>query len=426
MKKNIACLILAAGRGTRMKSSLPKPLHEIHSRPMLGYLIDTVRALGIKRIGLVFGHEAGKLRRVFKGFDVVLQRRPLGSGDAIRCAKAYFRAYSGDILLLYSDTPLLKAETLKALIETHAKNGNKCTLLTAVMSDPKGYGRILRDDSGRVKKIVEETDAAFYEQAIREINVGAYMLDKKTLFENIDRIRPNRRKKEFFLTDIIEIFGKQNLKMGFHTTDDPTEAQGVNSRVDLALANEIAGRRVTDDLMAQGVTIEDPSTTSVDKDAKVGQDTVIYPHTIIEKDVVIGRDCRIGPYARLRPGTVLDAKVEVGNFVELVRTRVGAGCKIKHMTYLGDAVLGKGINIGAGTITANYDGKDKNRTEIGDNAFIGVGAILIAPVKIGRGAVVGAGSVVTKGRNVPADATVLGVPAKIYKKRTKNKSRREK
>jgi len=416
--KNITCVILAAGRGTRMRSKVPKPLHEVHGRPMLEYLTSAVKGIGIKNIVLVLGHGRDEIKARFKDCAVVTQKDLLGSGDAVNCARKYLKAHKGDVLVLYADTPLLKGETLKNLIKMHKKDKAGCTLISVKVQDPSGYGRIIRDPhAGRVIKIVEEKDAAVHEKEIQEINVGAYVFDRKTLFANIDKIKLNAVKKEYYLTDIINIFNKDGIPVGALCINDPLEGLGINSRVELAEANEAARRRALKDFMLGGVTVIDPGTTHIDQSAKIGRDTVIHPHTVIDRDVVIGANCSIGPFAHLRPGTVLAGHVEIGNFVELCRTSVGPFCKIKHKTYLGDAVLGRNINIGAGTITANYDGKNKNKTIIGDRAFIGVGCILIAPVSVGKNATVGAGSVVTKKHNVPDGATVVGIPARIFSKK---------
>jgi len=415
--KDMACIILAAGRGTRMNSKVPKPLLEVHSRPMLQYLIDSVKDAGISKTVLVLGYGASEIKKKFSNFDIVHQSRLLGSGDAVRSTKKYFDNYNGDILIICSDTPLIKSVTLKKLIATHREKNCGATILTTVLNDPEGYGRILRDSEGNIARIVEDKDATKYEEIINEINVGAYCFEKQALFSNINKIKMNKKKNEYYLTDIIEHLNKSNTKVGFFTTEDTAECMGINSRISLVNANRIVKKRILKDLMEDGVSIVDVDSTFIDFEVKIGIDTIVYPHTIIEKDVEIGKDCKIGPYAHIRSGTRISKGVEVGNFVELVRTKVGSGCKIKHKTYLGDAVLGKDINIGAGTITANYDGKNKNKTVIKDNAFIGVGSILIAPVTIGKNAVVGAGSVVTKKHDVGDGETVVGIPARSLKKK---------
>ena len=413
--KKIAAVILAAGRGTRMKSNLPKVLHKLHSRPMLWFMLDSLESSGITKKVLVVSKKDHLVKKAFKNLNTVIQKNPLGSGDALRETKNYFSGFSGNILVACGDTPLISKNTIKALVRKHEKENPSCTMLTAHVSDPTSYGRILRDDSGEVAKIVEEKDLTVYEKAIDEINVGCYIFNAKDLFSYIEKVKINQKKKEYYLTDIIDILKKNNKRVLSITSSNPEEALGINSRVDLSEADGIIKTRVLNSLMENGVTVVDPVSTYVDMEAKIDKDTIIYPNTIIEKNVKVGKSCSLGPFARLREGTEIKDNVTVGNFVELVRTSVLSGTKIKHLTYLGDAKVGKNVNIGAGTITANYDGKNKNTTIIEDEASIGVGSVIIAPVKIGKSATVGAGSVVTKNKNVPPNKTVAGVPAKIIK-----------
>ncbi|NQT06390.1 MAG: bifunctional N-acetylglucosamine-1-phosphate uridyltransferase/glucosamine-1-phosphate acetyltransferase [Candidatus Omnitrophica bacterium] len=417
MPKNIKAVILAAGLGTRMKSQLPKVLHPLCGKPMIEHVVEAVRLAGIRDIICVAGYKSHMLKSALKGVKVVKQKRPLGSADALKQAKRYFKNFNGDIMVLCGDEPLIKTETLKRLINEHKRNGNYCTLLSARMPDPSGYGRIVRDGGGKVINIVEETEVSEFEKSIDEINTGTYCFKGRGLFSILNRIRNNNKKKEYFLTDAIPIINKNNLKADAIVTEDSEEALGVNSRKNLALASDVLRKRILAKLMKEGVTIVDPNSTYIDKDVKIGQDTTIYPSTIIEGNAKIGRGCRIGPFARIRPGCEITQGAEVGNFVELVRTKIGKGTRVKHHTYLGDTIVGNKVNIGAGTITANYDGKNKQKTYIDDGAFIGVGTILIAPVRIGKGATTGAGSVVTKNHNVPPKAVVAGVPAKILKQR---------
>jgi bifunctional UDP-N-acetylglucosamine pyrophosphorylase/glucosamine-1-phosphate N-acetyltransferase len=416
--KNTAAIILAAGRGTRMKSPLPKVLQEVHSRPFLSFVIRNVREAGVKKIVLVVGYRGDLVRKTFSDVDAVTQKKLLGSGDAVKKAKAYFSRFRGDILVLYGDTPFIRAGTIRSLVKKHKKEKASCTLLTARIKDPSEYGRIVRDAQGAVVRIVEDRDTSLHEKVIKEINVGCYCFNRKSLFEELKNVTLNRRKGEYYLTDIVEMIAKKK-KIATVLCKDPVEVMGINSKCDLADANALMQKRVLNTLMSRGVTITDPGSICVDMDAKIGAGTVIYPHTVIEGKTVIGRDCRIGPFARIRGGTFIKDEVEIGNFVELVRTRVSSGTKIKHLSYLGDAIIGTQVNIGAGTITANYDGKKKSRTIIADGASIGVGAILVAPVKVGRGALVGAGCVVTKHKDVPPGRTVVGVPARVLPDRKK-------
>ncbi|NQU95290.1 MAG: NTP transferase domain-containing protein [Candidatus Omnitrophica bacterium] len=411
--KNIAAIILAAGRGTRMKSELPKVLHRVNSKPLLGFVIDALEGAGIKKKILVVGYRGKDVRKQFPGIAARTQAKLLGSGDAVKKASGLLSKFKGDILVIYGDTPFIDKDAIKKLIKKHKKSKSSCTLLAATVEKSSGYGRIFRNETGDVVKIIEEKDASFHEKAIDEINVGCYCFNKKDLFSCLGRLKINAEKGEYYLTDIVEMLTKKGKKVTSVVCEDPTVALGVNSRLDLAEAGNIMKEKVLEKLMSKGVTIVDPNSTFIDTNADIGKDTIVYPHTVIEKDVIIGKKCKIGPFARIRVHTKLDNNVEVGNFVELVRTKVLSGTKIKHLTYLGDAEVGKNVNIGAGTITANYDGKKKHKTVIGDGVSIGVGVILISPVKVGKGAVVGAGSVVTKRKNVPPHKTVVGVPAKL-------------
>ena len=403
-----------------MKSSVPKVLHKICGKPMLKYMLDILGQLGVARCVVVVGHKEETVKRILKrtgNIKTVRQLKLLGSGDAVRQTKKAFSNFTGNVLIVYGDTPLIRHQSLKKLVQSHQKNGAACTILTAILKNPTGFGRIMRGEDNRIIKIVEEQDADTYEKAIGEINVGAYCFKAKDLFSTLEEIKPDNIKKEYYLTDAIELLTKKKAKVESVFAQDEEEAQGVNSRRDLMQAHAIINKRNVEKLVSSEVTVVDPLTTYIYGEIEVGRDTIIYPHTVIEGKVKIGKECRIGPFAHLRSGTILEDKVGIGNFVEIVRSRIGCGSKIKHHSYIGDAFVGKGVNIGAGTITANYDGKNKNPTFIGDGAFIGVGSILIAPVKIGKGALTGAGSVVTKNKDVPNGATVAGVPAKILKKK---------
>ena len=415
--KDVIAIVLAAGRGTRMRSETPKVLHKILGKPMIRYVLDSVRGAGVSDVILVAGYGSSLLEDAVKTARIAVQKKLLGSGDAVKTAKKALKNYSGNILIVCGDTPLIRAETIKNLIRKHDSSGASATILTAKMSDPEGYGRIVRDGNGRVSAIVEEEKASLYEEVINEINVGTYCFKATELFEALDAVSPDNKKKEIFLTDAISILKNKGKLVESYLTGDPDEAIGVNTRMDLAASTAILKKRIIKQLMLEGVTIQDPASTMIYPGVKIGKDTTIYSNTVIESDVEIGRKCLIGPFARIRPHVSIGDNVEIGNFVEINRTKIGDDTKIKHHTYLGDAIVGKRVNIGAGTITANYDGKSKNTTVIGDGAFVGVGAILIAPVSVGSRATVGAGSVVPKNHDVPKGAIVIGVPARIYKNR---------
>jgi len=417
--KDMTAVILAAGKGTRMRSGTPKVLHEVLGRPMLRYVIDAVKGAGISNIIVVIGHGSAAVRDLLKteGVTVVEQKKLLGSGDAVMTAKKALGSYAGDILVICGDTPLIRKETVQSIIEKHKSSGASATILTAILKDPTGYGRIVRGSDGRITKIVEDQEASLYEEVIEEINVGTYCFRAADLFAALGRTNDDNKKKEYFLTDAIGVFHRNNKPIESATAEDKSEIIGINSRKDLACATQIMKARVLDGIMAGGVTVQDPLSTVIYPDVSIGQDTVIYSNTVIQSDVTIGSSCKIGPFARIRPGVVIGDRVEVGNFVELVKTRIGDDTKVKHHTYLGNATVGKKVNVGAGTITANFNGRKKSETIIEDGAFIGVGAIFVAPVKVGKEAVVGAGCVVLKNHDVPRKATAVGVPSRILKKK---------
>jgi bifunctional UDP-N-acetylglucosamine pyrophosphorylase/glucosamine-1-phosphate N-acetyltransferase len=415
---NLKTIILAAGKGTRMKSELPKVLHSVGGRPILEYVLDVARSVGSLKTYVVIGHQGQAVKTFLpKDIKTVVQRNLLGTADAVKCALPSIGPGQALTLILCGDTPLLTKETVKKIVTTHRKSNASVTVLTAKVEDPQGYGRIVRNSTGQMNAIREHKDATEDELKIPEINVGVYCFDNEKLFRTLKEIKLNPKKKEFYLTDIIELFDSKGYSIKTVTTDDHKEGLGVNTREDLAVAENILRLRVLKDLMLNGVTIVDPNTTYIDKNVKIGTDTIIRPFTFIEKDVTIGKRCSIGPFARLRSGTQLGNDVEIGNFTEINRSKISDKTLMKHFSYLGDAVVGRCVNIGAGSVTANFDGKNKNQTQIDDGAFIGSDAILVAPVKIGKGAVVGAGSVVTKGRNVPAGKVAVGIPARIIKRK---------
>jgi len=413
MKTNAIALILAAGRGTRFKSDKPKVVHELLGKPLISYVLDTLKGAGIGKAIVVAGFGSERLKKMLPETKIVIQKRLLGSGDAVKAAAPALKGYAGDLVILCGDVPLVRTETIRRLMAEHVRSKACATVLTAKVKDASGYGRIARDRGGDLIKIVEDGQADVFERSINEMNVGLYCFKARDLFEAMGKVKAHNKKKEYFLTDAIEIISKKGKKVSSVEVTDMDEFIGINTRKDMAEAARFLKEETLHRLMESGVTIQDPSTTVIYPDVIIGKDSVIYPHTVIESDVVIGRRCHVGPFSRIRPGVRLDDSAEVGNFVELVRTTLGSHTKVKHHTYLGDARVGKNVNIGAGTITANYDGKNKNITVIEDGAFIGVGAVLIAPVRIGKKALVGAGCVVPKRRDVPNGAIVIGIPARI-------------
>lgn len=415
----IRCIVLAAGAGTRMNTELPKPLHRIGNKTMLERLIETIKSLGIKQTVVVVSCGWKLVEDILKKYDIktIRQKRLLGSADAVKVTKRFFNKFNGNILVLYTDTPLITKDVLKGLIDKHIRSDATCTLLTANVNNSTGYGRILRDTCGDIVKIVEEKSATAREKRITEVNTGAYCFKRKELFDTIKSIKKNPQKKEFYLTDIVEHFISRGFSVDSYGRCSEERALGINSREDLSTAEKIVRKEKIKQLMQQGVSFIDPDTGYIDERAKIAKDTVIYPSVVIEGEVIIGKNCCIGPFARIRGKTNIGNNCEIGNFVEIVRSKIGSNTRAKHHAYLGDAYIGNDVNIGAGVITANYDGKAKNKTTIKDKAFIGVGAILIAPVKIGRSAIVGAGSVVTKNKDVPDNTVVAGVPAKALRKK---------
>jgi bifunctional UDP-N-acetylglucosamine pyrophosphorylase/glucosamine-1-phosphate N-acetyltransferase len=417
---SLRTIILAAGKGTRMKSDTPKVLHEVCGKSIIEYVLDVARAVGSLKIYVVVGHGNALVEnRLGREAVTIRQPRLLGTADAIRCAQGFLKSYRGDLLVLCGDTPLLNKNVVGKLVGRHKKSKAVCTFLTAVAHDPQGYGRVIRDENGAVAAIREDKDATGDQRDIQEINVGVYCFQSRALFNALPGVCLNPKKKEFYLTDIISLFYDQGLKVETLPAEDPFEGLGVNTKEDLAVAERIIHDRIIKDFMLQGITVVDPSTTYIDASVKIGKDTCLRPFTFIEKDVRVGSRCKIGPFARLRPGVRIGNDVEIGNFTEVSRTQIGNRTLMKHFSFLGDATLGDGVNIGAGTITANFDGKQKNATQIGNGAFIGSDSILIAPVKIGRNAVVGAGSVVTRGGVVPDGGLAVGVPARIQSRRNR-------
>ncbi|MBN1871383.1 MAG: NTP transferase domain-containing protein [Candidatus Omnitrophica bacterium] len=415
--KNMACIILAAGRGTRLKSDSPKVLHRISGKTMIEYIMELIKPFGFKPVVVIVGYKGDEVAKLTKDAKVVYQKQLLGSADAVRKAEKALKGFGGNTLILYGDAPLITRETLKKLIYRHKTTGASCTLLTARMEDPREYGRILRNANGDVENIVEETEVPLYDRAMNEVNVGPCCFDVKALFGALDKVKINARKKEFYLTDVVSILSMDGKKIESSPLDCIEEALGINSRGDLAMAEKTVRERAINKFLDNGVTIIDPKNTYIDVDCRIGKDTIIYPNVVISGGVKIGENCVIGPFSRIRPGTVLSDRVEIGNFVELTRSTVGSDTKIKHLSYIGDAVIGKDVNIGAGTITANYDGKVKNKTVIKDKAFVGSGSIFVAPVTVGKGVVTGAGAVVTKNTKMPDGSVFVGIPARLLKKK---------
>ena len=398
-----------------MKSSTAKALHNICGRPMLEYVLDLVKELKIKRVVAVLGYQREQVKKcLMPGIKSVVQKKLLGTADAVKSALPKLKNFKGTILVLYADSPLLKKETIKKLITHHSKNNLDATLLTAQLDKPAGYGRVLRDKLASIYAIAEEKDADDFQKEIKEINTGIICFDKDKLVSSLKEVKPNNKKKEYYLTDIIAILYKKGALIEAVRLSDINEALGINSKGDLAKANKLMQQRLNENLMQQGVSIIDPGSTFISFGVKIGHDTIIYPFTVIERGVKIGRCCSVGPFAHLRQGTELKDGVVAGNFSEIVRSRLGASVLAKHFCYLGDSRIGPKANIGAGTVTANFDGRKKSVTTIKEGAAIGSDTVLVAPVKVGQNAITGAGSAVI--RDVPDNATAVGVPARLLKK----------
>ena len=419
MNKHLAVIILAAGKGVRMKSQLPKVLHPIAGRPMLGYTLDLARSLKPKLEICVLGHQSRIVRDYIekeKGkVKIVIQKKLLGSADAVKQTRSILRHFRGTVLLLYADNPLVKPQTIKNLIRYHQQAHAAGTLLVATLDKPKGYGRIIRNSAYDILRIVEEIDAKEHEKDSKEINTGICCYNKERLFWALNRVKLSRRKGEYYLTDVVGILHKHGQVIESLRLEDPCEAIGINKQADLSQAEKIMQRRLLGALMEKGVRIVDPDSTRVCWDTLIKPGSIVFPFTVIESNVKIGKDCRIGPFCHLRPGVVIQNNSKIGNFTEVSRSKIGRGTTAKHFCFLGDSYIGKGVNIGAGTVTANFDGKRKAATAIKDKAFIGSDTILVAPISVGRGAKTGAGSVVTKHKNIPPNKTVVGVPARLLK-----------
>ncbi|MDP3980218.1 MAG: NTP transferase domain-containing protein [Chlamydiota bacterium] len=415
-KNNWACIILAAGIGTRMKSSIPKVLHRVAGKTLLERSIELVGSIKqIEKKIVIIGHGADKVRkRIPDGFDIVIQKPLLGTGHAVMQTVPVLKNFTGNVLILCADVPLLTTRSIKKFIEKHQRGSYDCTVMSGQIENPFGYGRICREGStDHILKIVEEREATAEEKAIHEINSGIYCFRWPLLNAALKKLRIRPSKKEYYLTDVIE----QMPNVRAFCVDETNQILGINSRDQLAKAEKVLRLRKCRELMAKGVTIVDPDTAYIDDSVEIGADSIIYPCTIIEGRVKIGRFCEIGPFSHIRDGVVLKDHVEIGNFVEVKQSQISSHVKAKHLTYIGDTQIGSNVNVGAGTITANYDGVHKHKTVIGKGTFIGSGTILVAPVNVGHDAVTGAGAVVTKGKNVPHHAVVVGVPARVLNKK---------
>ena len=456
--KMLDVLILAAGLGTRMRSGLAKVLHRLDGRPLINHVSRTAASLAPEKIYVVIGHQGDDVKSaVLEEFDsdqavFVEQKQQLGTGDAVNAARELLANRDSTLLVLSGDVPMIRPETLAGLVQHHHGHRGKgaaCTMLTVKLKDPTGYGRIVRDREGLFEKIVEQKDADENERQIVEINAGIYAFDTRKLFAALERVQNNNSQGEYYLTDVPGLLRESGEDVTVFQHGDAYEVEGVNNRAQLADLERLLSRRTNTRLMLDyGVTLIDPKTAYISERARIGRDTVIHPNVTIEGeaeigdcctirsgtritnsrighgveirencvivDSEIGNSCTVGPMAHLRGHARMQPESKVGNFVELKKTNLGSHSKASHLTYLGDATIGDNTNIGAGTVTCNYDGKNKHETRIGANVRIGSDTMLVAPVEVGDGSITGAGSVVTE--DVPADTLVAGVPAKIKKK----------
>lgn len=431
--EKLAVIILAAGKGKRMRSGVVKVLHPLLGRSMLSFPLEVaLEGLRPEKTVVVIGHQAKKIRDAFPDprITFVEQKEQLGTGHAVSMTEPTLRRFAGTVLILSGDAPLINAQTLKEMLKHHRDNTAALTLLTAHREDPAGYGRVIRGASGKVRKVAEENDATNREQKIKEVNSGIYCVEAPFLFQALGAVRPDNVQGEYYLPDIIEAAHRKKKKIEAFPAPDPVEIMGINTRAELAQAEEIMVDRVRRHWMAEGVTIQDPRSVYIEPSCRIGRDTVIYPNCYLRGETVIGEGCRIGPqveiigsrigdrvqirfctmitestiaddaivgpFSHLRPECRVEKGAKIGNFVEVKKSRIGPGTKVNHLAYIGDSEVGAGVNIGAGTITCNYDGYHKYRTVIEDDVFVGSNTALVAPVKVGKGALVGAGTTVTK------------------------------
>jgi bifunctional UDP-N-acetylglucosamine pyrophosphorylase/glucosamine-1-phosphate N-acetyltransferase len=447
LEENTLAVILAAGEGKRMKSRISKILHKACGRPIVEWVCNAANDAGIDKIVVVTGNNTEQVKDCLGDkVKYAVQERQLGTGHALMAAAEYFGDMKGSVVVLCGDVPLITPGSLKRAMETHRKEGNAVTVLTAVVDNPEGYGRIVRDSAGRIRKIVETRDASEEEKKIKEINSGTYIFDAGILSTVLAGLDNRNSQGEYYLTDTVEAIITNGQRAGAVISDDPSEILGVNDRIQLADATAILRNRILKNIMLSGVTIIDPASTYIDADVSIGVDTVIYPGTILEGGTEIGECCTIGPntrivnsrignnaeiinsvvldssigeethvgpFAYVRPNSRIGRKVRIGDFVELKNAIIGERTKISHLAYVGDAEVGSNVNIGCGVVFGNYNGKEKNRTIVGDNAFIGCNSNLIAPVVVEKDAYIAAGSTITD--NVPENALAIARERQVIK-----------
>ncbi|MBB4826811.1 bifunctional UDP-N-acetylglucosamine pyrophosphorylase/glucosamine-1-phosphate N-acetyltransferase [Sporosarcina luteola] len=436
---NTYAIVLAAGQGTRMKSDLYKVMHPVCGKPMVEHVVDHIKGLGADKIVTIVGHGAEKVKELLgESCSYAFQAEQLGTAHAVKQAEDLLGGLEGTTIVICGDTPLIKSETMEALISHHREKDAKATILTAIAEDPTGYGRIIRDEKGNVIRNVEQKDASPEEQLVKEINTGTYCFDNQALFASLEKVKNDNVQGEYYLPDVIGILQAEQEKIAAYVTNDFSESIGINDRVVLAQAEAVMRKRIAEKHMRNGVTIINPEQTSISVDAEIGRDTILQPGVLIEGRTIIGERCTIGPnshiensiignettihssvvrdsnigshttvgpFAHIRPDSNLSDNVKIGNFVEVKKSTLGEGSKVSHLSYIGDAQVGSRVNVGCGSITVNYDGKNKHQTTIEDDAFIGCNSNLVAPVTIGKGSFIAAGSTITK--NVPESSLAI-------------------
>jgi bifunctional UDP-N-acetylglucosamine pyrophosphorylase/glucosamine-1-phosphate N-acetyltransferase len=453
---SLAIVVLAAGKGTRMKSDLAKVLHPVAGAPMLSFTLELARCLHPERLVVVVGFQRDLIRQRFRADDLIFvdQEEQLGTGHAVAVAGHALRDYQGQVLILCADVPLLTEGTVRKFLQSHEDGRATLSVLTACPEDPVGYGRIIRDGAGQLLRIVEDKDLQAGEKKIGEVNTGIYCVEAEFLFSALLSLSTQNAQREYYLTDIVEKATTQGEKANAFLSENPVEVMGINTRLDLARANQVLWQRIAARHMLAGVTLMDPQTTYIDRDVEIGKDTVIYPNCYLLGKTSLGEGCvvepgcklmdarvgnfatikafsvitesvledrvTVGPFAHFRPETVLREGARIGNFVEVKKSVIGRGTKANHLSYIGDATVGEKVNVGAGTIFCNYDGRKKHPTIIENEVFIGSNTELVAPIKIGRGSIIGAGSTITK--EVPPNTLAVSRAKQVhYKKRKASK-----
>lgn len=446
-------VILAAGMGTRMKSKMPKVLHKVCGKPLSKWVIDASKAAGADKVCAVVGHKAETVKEVLGDVcEFALQAEQKGTGHAVMQAIDVIKNSKGEVVILNGDTPLITAETINKAIEYHKNNGNQATVITAILDDATGYGRIVRDNDGSVLKIVEQNDASEEEKKINEVNSGMYVFDAQSLVYALDKITPNNAQGEYYLTDTLEILLSAGKKIGGYAISDNDEIRGINDRVQLNEAEKIMQKRINEYHMRNGVTMRNPESVYIEDGVEIGNDTEICQNVTIKSGTKIGSDCvigsgsmldravihdgvdvlssvilesevdegtHVGPFAYIRPNCHVGKEVKVGDFVELKNSNIDDGTKISHLTYIGDSDVGKRVNFGCGTVTCNYDGKKKYRTTIGDDCFVGCNTNFVSPINVGDGVYIAAGSTITE--DIPENSLSIARARQVNKEGWKDK-----